>query len=447
MHAADARSGGGAETVSVLTAVLRLLARLRMPGAAAALLRLMLAVRPAHARALTELQAIAVARGGRAEAIRLGERLLAIDPDNAQALRNVAVLRLQSGDARGAHAPFARLDELKGAAAGATRLCMDAEMDPALAARAEPYVAALEDVVVDTDYWYVVQGERLYSREVHGRAIANLPAVKGRVAPDGRFLIVTLPAAARTIAEPCVLLGGDENYSHWITRNLLKLSLLEVRPELAALPLLVPDDLRAFQREYLALLGIAEARLLRVPRPSVIGCRRVFVPTQLRNHPRMRAGIDWLRARLAAHMDAGEPRDLLFLSRRDSPTRQLLNDAELAGRLEALGFHTVVPGTMSVAAQIGAFSRARVIVAAHGAGLTNLVFAPPGARVIEIASDNIAHMDDFRVIARELGQPFTTLVSKDYGSDQPPGEHPMHWHYRCDVAAVLEAARRELAAR
>lgn len=430
----------------MLSATLRLLARLRLPGAAAALLRLVVALQPSHAQALTELQALAVARGDRARATVLGERLVALRPDDRRALRNLAALRLQAGDMHGALTSFARLDALGGAATGATRLHADAEMDPAAAARGEPYVAALENVLVDTDFWFIADGERLYAREVHGRTVANHPAVGGRVSPDGKTLIVTWAAPARTIEAPCVLLGGDENYSHWLTRNLIKLCLLEGRPELEALPLLVNEDLRAYQRECLALLGIDEARLLRVPRPAVIACRRLHVPTQLRNHPQMRRGIDWLRARVAGRMHAGEPRDLLFMSRRDSATRMLLNDAELAAALEGLGFRTIVPGTMPVAEQIGALSRARVIVAAHGAGLTNLVFAPPGARVIELASANIAHMEDFRVIARCMGQHIATLVSEDFGAEQRPGEHPMHWHYRCDVAAVLEAVRGELAA-
>ncbi|MCZ7565696.1 MAG: glycosyltransferase 61 family protein [Burkholderiales bacterium] len=430
----------------MLDPVLRLLARLRLPGAAAALLRLVVALRPSHARALTELQAIALARGDGAQAIALGERLVALDPDHRGALRNLAVLHLRAGDLDAALAPFARVDALDGAPPGATRLLADADMDPAAAARGEPYVAALDDVLVDTDYWFVGNGERLYAREVHGRTVANHPAVRGRVSPDGRRVIVTWAAPARTIEAPCVLLGGDDNYSHWITRNLIKLSLVEARPELAALPLVVHEDLRAYQREYLALLGIDETRLLRVPRPAVVAFRRLYVPTQLRNHPCMRGGIDWLRVRLARCMHPGEPRDLVYVSRRESPVRKLLNDAELAAALKRLGFRIIVPGTMSVAAQIAAFSRARVVVAAHGAGLANLVYSRPGARVVEIASAIIAHMDDFRVIARVMGQHVTTLVSDDLGPAGAADEHPMHRHYRCDVAAVLATVRRELAA-
>lgn len=438
MHAADARSGGGAETVSVLTAVLRLLARLRMPGAAAALLRLMLAVRPAHARALTELQAIAVARGGRAEAIRLGERLLAIDPDNAQALWNVAVLALQANDANAALRCFARRDALLSGGTLATRLCTDSLLDPARAAHGEPYVARLDDVLVETALWSVIDGDKVYVREAHDRTMANGPFVAGRVLPDGARFVISLPAPALAVDRPCVLLGGDENYAHWVIRNLLKLALVDARPELAPLPLLVNDDLRAYQREFLELLGIADDQLIKVSRGVVVACRDLVVPTQLRNHPRMIEGIDWLRTRLAAWMDAGPARDLLFVSRRDTPVRTLVNEDELECALRPLGFATAVPGAMSVRQQILAFSSAAVIVAPHGAGLANLVFAPRGATVIEIASSNIAQMADFRHVARALGQRIVTLVSDDYDLTRPE-ELAANWDYRVDVAQVLRA--------
>ena len=39
---------------------------------------------------------------------------------------------------------------------------------------------------------------------------------------------------------------------------------------------------------------------------------------------------------------------------------------------------------MTVAAQVRAFAEAECVVGPHGAGLTNLAFAPPGAAVVEL---------------------------------------------------------------
>jgi capsular polysaccharide biosynthesis protein len=433
-------------SIQLLSAVLRLLAALRLPRIASALLRGVLHVRPAHAQALREMHALALARGDGPEAARSGERLLALRPDDAGIHWNLAVLALQAGDADAALRHFKWHDAQRSAGALETRLCTDSLLDPVRAATGEPYVARLRDVLVETALWSVIDGDRVYVREAHDRTIANGPYVAGRRFPDGRRFIFSLPAPSVTIEPPCVLLGGDENYSHWLTRNLIKLCLIEGQPGYAGLPLLINEDLRGYQREYLELLDIAPARLVKVPRGTIVACRDLVVPTQLFRHPRMRRGIEWLRGRLAQHMATGAPGDRLFLSRKDSATRVMLNEDALADALAALGFRTIVAGAMSVVEQVAAFSRARVVVAPHGAGLTNLMFAPPGTLVLEIASANIGHMDDFRLIAQQMDQRMVTVVADDLGPELPPDEHPMHRSYRCDVPAVMEILRRELAA-
>jgi capsular polysaccharide biosynthesis protein len=428
----------------LLRAVLKLLAALRLPHVATALLRGVLRVCPSHIQALRELHALALARGDAPEAARTGERLVALRPEDAGIHWNLAVLALQASDAGAALRHFRWHDTHRSAGGLETRLCTDSVLDPARAAAGEPYVARLRDVLVETALWSVIDGEKVYVREVHDRTIANGPYVAGRMFPDGRRFIVSLPPPSVTIESPCVLLGGDDNYSHWLTRNLIKLCLIEGRPEYAQLPLLINEDLRGYQREYLELLGIAPERLAKMPRGAIVACRDLVVPTQLLRHPEMRRGIDWLRGRLARHMATDAPGDLLFLSRRDSATRVLLNENALADALAPLGFRTIVAGAMSVVEQIAAFSRARVVVAPHGAGLTNLMFAPPGTLVLEIASANIGHMDDFRFIAQQMDQRMITVVSQDLGPESP-GEHPMHRAYSCDIPAVVEIVRRELA--
>jgi capsular polysaccharide biosynthesis protein len=402
------------------------------------LLRSVLRVCPSHVQALRELHVLALARGDAAEAARTGERLVALRPDDAAIHWNLAVLALQAGDAEAALRHFRRHDAHRSAGALATRLCTDSLLDPARAAAGEPYVARLRDVLVETALWSVIDGDRVYVREVHDRTIANGPYVAGRMFPDGRRFIFSLPAPHVTIEAPCVLLGGDENYSHWLTRNLIKLCLTEGLPEYAMLPLLINEDLRGYQREYLELLGIAPERLVKVPRGVVVACRDLLVPTQLRNHPQMRRGIDWLRARLASCMEGSPAHGRIYVSRRDTPVRALLNEPELEAALQPLGFCTVVPGTMTVREQVRAFSGASLIVAVHGAGLTNLVFTPTDARVIEIASSTIAKMDDFRQIARALGQRLATVVSDDY--ELTRGETlEANWDYRVPVGEVLKA--------
>ena len=74
----------------------------------------------------------------------------------------------------------------------------------------------------------------------------------------------------------------------------------------------------------------------------------------------------------------------IYISRRNAGRRRILNDAELESMLTARGFEMVTLGSQSIYEQARIFAEADVIVAQHGAALTNLLYASPGAKVVEI---------------------------------------------------------------
>ncbi|HEY9689346.1 MAG TPA: glycosyltransferase 61 family protein [Coleofasciculaceae cyanobacterium] len=76
--------------------------------------------------------------------------------------------------------------------------------------------------------------------------------------------------------------------------------------------------------------------------------------------------------------------DRIYITRRSAAYRHVVNDAAVVAALEALGFRAIDPAQLPLVDQAAAFAAAKVIVAVHGAGLTNLVFSQPGTKVIEI---------------------------------------------------------------
>lgn len=398
------------------------------------------------AEARRELMSVSYALGDIEEAISACESLLARDPDDRQALLDLGLLRLGQNDPAGALPFLERLESLEAGAPCTLRACRDSRMDPERAAQGIPYVATFEDALVETAQWSVVVGPRVFFRETHGREIGNGPFVKGRVTQDGTTYLLSLREPEVTIEAPCVLLGGDDDYLHWLLRSVIKLALLEDDPEAKAMPLLTSEVLPRHALEWLQLLGFDEGRLIRLPHASVARCKELVVPTVLRAHPRMRLGIEWLRGRVAGLLAAPpQANELLYVSSRDRVGGALLNDAELAQALEARGFRTLVPSEVSVADQVRAFSRARVIVGAQGPALANVMFAPPGARFIEITSTNLREMADTRLTAQAANLQTAVVTSDDYGPDSPEIKHPMYLPYRVRVEEVLHALEPALA--
>jgi capsular polysaccharide biosynthesis protein len=74
---------------------------------------------------------------------------------------------------------------------------------------------------------------------------------------------------------------------------------------------------------------------------------------------------------------------MIYVARTDTAGRTLRNEAEIIQRLEAMGFEIFIGSQHSVAEQVKVFREARLIVAPHGAGLTNLLFCQPKTVVVE----------------------------------------------------------------
>ena len=182
-----------------------------------------------------------------------------------------------------------------------------------------------------------------------------------------------------------VLAGrGDTNYYHWIVDILPRLGVLEQCPDLAAPELWYVPTSMSFHGQLLDRLGIPADRRISADEHPHVRADELVVPSLIteKNPPWM---VAWLRAKLLPDGPPGGPRTRIVLTRGPSPNnRSVRNEAEVRDLLSGYGFTAVDPGTLSVEEQITTFAQAEIIVGAHGAGLTNLAFASPGARVIEL---------------------------------------------------------------
>ena len=103
----------------------------------------------------------------------------------------------------------------------------------------------------------------------------------------------------------------------------------------------------------------------------------------------------------------------LYITRKDSAKRRLMNEDAVEQRLLARGFEILQLSDLHLADQMAAFRDAEVIVAPHGAGLTNLIYcdvARAPARVIELAQGNYVNMCFIR-IGQLLGLDYTFIVN------------------------------------
>jgi len=177
------------------------------------------------------------------------------------------------------------------------------------------------------------------------------------------------------------------NYYHWMIDLIPRLWLLEqagftVRD--LDYVFVNGQDL-VWEKEPLLVYGFRPEQICNCTKFDRYQIERLVVPDMIADHRELEVWkLRFLQRLFPA--DASPGRRRLFCGRKNATWRKLINEDELYARLEPLGFVKVDPAGMTVSEQARLFSSASLVVGVHGAMLTNSVFLPEDAFVIEIQS-------------------------------------------------------------
>jgi hypothetical protein len=178
---------------------------------------------------------------------------------------------------------------------------------------------------------------------------------------------------------------GDANYYHFLHDVLPRLAVLEQsgvqRPERWYVPYS-----NAWQRDLLAIWGIGPDEVVNSSEVLHVRAETLVVPSLAsiaeRNPPWVSRLI---RERMVPAGMQRVPGNRIYLTRGSARyNRSVLNETEVMGVLEPMGFELVDTGKLSIDEQIRTFAEADVIVGPHGASLANLPFCSPGSAVLEL---------------------------------------------------------------
>ena len=213
--------------------------------------------------------------------------------------------------------------------------------------------------------------------------------------------------------------GTAINYYHFLFDSIARFGILEECLPDATIDAVVVPHASGYQRQLLELARIP-GPWIQPRRGLTVKADRLLVPSNpnwaLECPP---ATLSWLRDRLRPRPGADGPRRI-YLTRGTAPnTRRYVEEPQLLPHLEQRGFTRLDPGTLSVQEQIDVFSGADVIVAPHGAGLTNVAFSPPGVRVLEMFASTYVHFGLW-AICKTLGADYRYLVADGKGGPDGP---------------------------
>lgn len=230
--------------------------------------------------------------------------------------------------------------------------------------------------------------------------------------------------------------GTAANYYHFLYDAVARYGVFEASMPGERVDAVVVPHRTRYQRELLELAGIPGVHV-EPQRGRTVLADRLLVPSNpnwaLQAPPEM---VSWLRDRLPPKEPPASPLRL-YLTRGSAPqTRRYVEEEALVPELERRGFVRLDPGTLTVQEQIDTFHAAEVIVAPHGAGLTNVTFSPPSVKVLEMFPASYVHRGLW-AICQALGAEYHYLVS-----DRPDRPHPSNAGIADDVSIPVDRVLR-----
>jgi hypothetical protein len=241
-----------------------------------------------------------------------------------------------------------------------------------------------------------------------------------------------------------VLAGAGENYWHAMIAGVARLSAL--RPDLleAADGILFSSNAigAAFTLEH---IGLPERMICRtVCDGETLEVECLILPWSVHGEFNYHSCVGGFFDTVSRHVAAAPttPRRV-YIDRRATPARRLLNEDELVGHLESAGFVAVRPEELGFADQVRLFRSADMIVAPHGAGITNIGYCRPGTAILEIFTD--AHVNwCFRTLAALRRLRYDCVVGRDVGLSSPQRTASGDWVVSVDhVRGAVELLAKE----
>jgi hypothetical protein len=241
---------------------------------------------------------------------------------------------------------------------------------------------------------------------------------------NGKFLYVDTCVSTISLKEGVHLLKDHcVNYFHWLLENIPRLMMLKNMDQ--KIPLLVSDDLPRQFYEALDAINFNNFPIIKLKIDHTYKVGTLYYPSALSiihdNYGIPDYKLDILMSEKAARylrttiarvykIDYTEkPYRKIFIIRKRSGYRCLINTDEIANYLSNKGFEVVSLEDLSFESQVRIFSQAKIIIGQSGAGLSNATFAHPEAKILIFFNDTPnSNVLSFNFISSALG------ISVDY---------------------------------
>ncbi|WP_417684504.1 glycosyltransferase family 61 protein [Roseibium sp.] len=227
---------------------------------------------------------------------------------------------------------------------------------------------------------YLFQGNRVLPKSF----VAGSPPNKRRQRREAYKNWLMRPFAKTRKSALWITDTWSHNYFHWLTDCIPRLhTTLKLFPEAQ---LYLPATLKraGFLSQTLAAYSIQTPKFVDTSMPvrfQEFLLPDHIVPTGNYNPALMKE----IAARYIRHFSDDKPATRrLYISRAKAGMRHIVNEEDILPSLKEAGFEVLHCEDLGFIEQVKTFNEAEIVIAPHGAGLTNTLFMPAGSKLLEI---------------------------------------------------------------
>ena len=182
----------------------------------------------------------------------------------------------------------------------------------------------------------------------------------------------------------------SDNYYHWLIETVPKIRYIREFEEETGVDVtyLVPGDAPSWLDETLELLEVPDEKVERAA-SNVYRAETLVLPSV---PIQSRQDYEWIVETVLKNADPDrEPIDAgsnVYISRSEAVERRVVNEDEVMDTLSEYGFRRYHLEDLSVEENVTLFNEADIVIGAHGAGLTDLLYCGDGS-VIELFGSKV----------------------------------------------------------
>lgn len=211
----------------------------------------------------------------------------------------------------------------------------------------------------------------------------------------------------------------DNNYYHFMVENLPKLTFMADESVKGA-TMMAPTLESAFHARAIALAGGDIANFYQISEPTLVDelffCEplapsNISLSGEIRHFYRGRYGCMLVKG------DSAIADRRIYVSRGDASVRRVLNEDEVMATLERYGFECLNFSDKSMDFQFQTFAQSSFVIGPHGAGLSNIMFCPEHAKVIEIVPSSFREgATSYAALSELFGLDYAMFVARAGGA-------------------------------